>query len=296
MVSANHPTIVRIVVDGSPSGDLKDNTNKARGMLMDAFNSDFWPASVATFAITPGGFIRVPFPSDEYDGECGWNSRPNDFLKVIPFAQEAINKVITKGVLKIARHRAKLLTLGVDLNAGGGKLELDELSKPHAEVVGVVNTTSGKVVHWTGKSYPVKGQEKTLIQEANLESHLFYYGNQRVLILGCHDLNMLGNRGYANQKDDGVKRKRCDKMRRLAKFFEPTIILQHPHSTDSPRVWSSAWGSIGKRLKNKYVYASGIAYHHYNDKRRRGNLADVLKMTRCCDSHVVDVICKKKRQ
>ena len=290
MVSANHPTIVRIVVDGSPSGDLKDNTNKARGMLMDAFNSDFWPASVATFAITPGGFIRVPFPR-EYDGECGWNSRPGDFEKIIPYAQEVVNKVLTKGALKAARNCAKYLTLGVDLNDGGNKFARDshELSRTHAELIAVVNTATGKVVHWTGKSYPVSGQEKTLVQETDLETHLFSLDREKVLILGCHDLTMFNPRGYATQVPEGKRRMRCDKMRQLAKSFKPTIILQHPHSTDSPNIWSHAWGVAKKLLKNEHIYASGIAYYRYAGKPR-GNLADVLAKTRCCGEHVWDVV------
>lgn len=262
-------------------------------MLLDAFNSTRWPSGTATFAITPGGFIRVPFPR-EYDGKCGWNSCLSDFAKIIPFAQDAINKVMTKEVLKIVRRRVKFLTLGVDLNNYGGKFSEDK-SELHAEIVGIVNTSSGKVVHWTGKSYPIFKQENRLVRQSDLESHFFFCGTNCSLILGCHDLNMFGNRGYTNQSENGRKRKICDEMRKLVKSRKPKIVLHHPHSTDSPNIWSSAWGSATNKekekrtIKNKFIYASGIAYYRFNNEKPRQKLDDVLARTRCCGSHVVDV-------
>lgn len=282
-----NPTIARIVVNGSPSGNSKDNTNKAHRMLLDAFNSTRWPSGTATFAITPGGFIRVPFPR-EYDGKCGWNSRSSDFAKIIPFAQDAINKVMTKEVLKIARRRVKFLTLGVDLNNYGGKFSEDK-SELHAEIVGIVNTLSGKIVHWTGKSYPIFKQENRLVRQSDLESHFFSYGAECVLILGCHDLNMFGNRGRPTPNKNSRKKKIRNKTLRLVKSHKPTIVLHHPHSTDSPKIWLSAWGSTKKQIKNKFIYASSIAHYQFNNEKPREKLDDVLEGTRCCGSHVVDV-------
>ena len=282
------PVVVRVVVNGLPSKDREDNWEKAQKMLLQALESECWPAGTATFALTPGGFIQAPFPS--YDGKRGWNSSPQDFKKVIPFAKEAVNKVVTEKVLKKARRRAAFLTVGVDLNTDGGKLrKRDTRLNIHAEVVGVVNTASGKIVHWTGKSYPVGWQENTLVQEANLKSHLFCCRRMRVVVLGCHDLNMFSKRSYANQDPNGPRRSRCDDMQRSATAFKPTVILQHPHATDSPNIWSTGWSGARELLPDGHIYASGITYYRVGKKPRRP-LADVLKRTRCCSNHVSDVI------
>ena len=205
-----------------------------------------------------------------------------------------------EGDADVARCRADYLTLGVDLNDDGRKLKTAGRSfRTHAELVAVVHTASGKIVRWTGKSYPLVSQEKTLVHETDLKSHLFCCGDERVLVLGCHDLNMFGNRGYVNQNTESQRRTRCDRMRKLAKKFKPTIILQHPHSTDSPRIWSTGWSRKSGACQFlssgedglKHIYASGIAY--YNDsqpKEPRGALCDVLARTRCCDEHVQDVV------
>ena len=283
------PVVVRIVVNGSPSKAQGDNSAEARKMLLQTFRSDCWPAATATFATTPGGFIQAPFPR-KYDGGWGWNSSPKDFKKIIPSAQKAIHKVVTKEVLKIARRRAEFLTVGVDLNNDGGKLQtVGAQPDIHAEVVGVVNTASGEIVHWTGKSYPVERQKSTLVHEANLQSHLFRCGGERVLVLGCHDLNMFSERSYANQDPNGLRRKRSDEMRRLATAFKPTVILQHAHATDSPNIWSTGWSGARELLRNGCTYASGIAYYRAGKEPRR-RLDEVRARTRCCGSHVVDVV------
>ena len=285
------PLVVRIVVKGSPSGSRASNSRKARDMLMQAFKN--WPAltTPVPFAVTPGGFVKMPFPRS-YDGNRGWNSKPEDFRQRVRWMKKALLRdVVTEGVLKVARLRAKFLTVGIDLNdycgvkSGTGGYADDT----HAEIVAVVDTDSGKIVCCTGKSYPVGWQEKTLVQETNLKSHLFRRGKEHVLVLGCHDLNMFSNRSYSNQDPAGLRRKRCDKMQELVKKFEPSIILQHPHSTDSPSIWSTAWSGAKKYLPCGHAYASGIAYYNHEEKKPRRSLCDVLASTRCCDSHVLDV-------
>ena len=110
-----------------------------------------------------------------------------------------------------------------------------------------------------------------------------------MLVLGCHDLNMFSERSYANQDPNGLRRKRADEMRRLAKAFEPTVILQHAHATDSPNIWSTGWSGARELLRNGCMYASGIAYYRAGKEPRR-RLDEVRARTRCCDSHVVDVV------
>ena len=75
----------------------------------------------------------------------------------------------------------------------------------------------------------------------------------------------------------------------------PTMILHHPHSTDMPQTWSTAWSGARKLLRREsggeHVWASGIAYYNYNDGREpRGKIIDVRRGTRCCEGHVVDIL------
>ena len=80
------PRIVRVVVDGwTYTQRDSDNFAKARAMLSDAFASASWPSSKATFAITPGGFIRTPLPRS-CCGRRGWDSRKRDVAKLRPHA------------------------------------------------------------------------------------------------------------------------------------------------------------------------------------------------------------------
>ena len=79
------------------------------------------------------------------------------------------------------------------------------------------------------------------MQEVNLVSHLRRCGTERVLVLGCHDLNMFSGPAWAAMTPGSQRHVRSKEIRDLTSDFEPTMILHHPHSTDSPRIWSTAW-------------------------------------------------------
>ena len=292
---AKQVPVVRIVVDGCPS--LKSeatNFERARRMLLRAFADNRWPGN-AMFALTPGGFVKAPFP-EHWDGKRGWRSRPEDFRALLPHARNALDKVLTPRVMDAARGRADYLTLGVDLNDRSGKGKMDRRARgTHAELVAIVDVARRKPVQWTGKSYPVSWQERTLVQEVDLDSHLFCCETERVLVLGCHDLNMFSPRAEAKMNDGSDRQVRSECMSNLAKRFRPTMILHHPHTTDSPRIWATAWSGARKGLPRKsggrHVWASGIAYYN-GGAARRGTLRGVLEATRCCDEDVLDVCVK----
>ena len=233
--------VVRVVVRGCPSTRSEHtNVTRARNMLLRAFEDNHWPGN-AMFTVTPGGFVHAPFP-DAWKGCRGWGSRPEDFQALVPYARNAVDEVLTPQVLDAARCRTEFLTLGVDLNDGSGKRKMDRKARgTHAELVAIVDVEKGRPVRWTGKSYPVPWQERTLVQEADLSSHLFYCGAERVLVLGCHDLNMFSNRAKSRMSPGGHRDRRSEEMKELAREFSPTMILHHPHSTDSPWIWSTAW-------------------------------------------------------
>ncbi|MBB1073535.1 hypothetical protein HUU62_03815 [Rhodoferax sp. 4810] len=202
----------------------------------------------------------------------GWNSNENDLETLKTHAQKALAKTLTEEVRKAAKGKIDVLTIGIDLIAN------DE-SERHAELVAVCELASG-YVFWTGKSYPTGAQERHLIQVVDLKTHLLKIAGEQVFVLGCHDLNMFSPRGRANQKTKGRRWQRCEETITLAKQFQPTIVLQHPHSTDSPNIWRTAWAGLIQELPDVKAWASGIAYHHWDDQQEpRGSLDEVLIAT-----------------
>lgn len=252
-------------------------------MLMRALRRRSWKGKAA-FAITPGGFVQFPFPED-YAGERGWRSRKGDFRELAAWAGTAVEQFLTREVIEASRSAARYLTLGVDLHNDVWKGQSLRTRGLAAELVAIVDTSTGKVVHWTGKSYPTPSQERTLVREADLGSHLFKCRFGNVLVLGCHDLNMFSNRSRSRLKPR-TPRSRCwHEMNRLARQFAPTAILQHPHSTDSGRIWSVAWSGARRLLPRgedgrEHVWASAIAY--YCGGGPREELPRVLRATACC--------------
>ena len=161
---------------------------------------------------------------------------------------------------------------------------------PHpVELVAVVDVVAGKVIRWTGKSYPTSSQEQDLVQVTDLRSHLLELAGERVLVLGCHDLNMWSPRSRANQAQGSRRNIRCTSMIELAAKFKPTIVLQHPHTTDTVRIWSVAWSGIRQSLPSVAHYASGIAYYN-RDGACRGRIEAVQSGTKF--GNVIDRVLK----
>lgn len=294
----NHEvSVVRIIVEGRPStGATRENINQARDMLKQAFSSGQWRSRV-TFAVTPGGFIVAPFPKGWNERHRGWDSQPEHFQELVRHAQKTVSKVLTPDVLDKARNHVKFLTLGVDLKDRSGRHKTDRKPRgTHAELVAIIDVEQGDVpVQWTGKSYPLESQKRTLVQETCLKSHLLTKcESEKVLVLGCHDLNMFSKRARKKMSKGSEKYKRSHHMRELVEDFKPKIILHHPHSTDSPRVWATAWSGAREFLPRSHdgkhhIWASGIGYYHLLGKPPRRELCDVLDKTRCCTNHVIDI-------
>ena len=267
-------TAVRVVVNGWTwlSGEA-DNVTLAEAMLLGAVEADGWPQVRADVTITPGGFIRAPFPHayDRDGGARGWGS-DCDFGRLTPAASKEVERVIAHPRLMTRlRRRTRLLTLGVDLVGG---------SKTWAELVAVVDTEKEAVVHWTGKSYAAGLVEERYLVQAPLKSHLFESEGTPMLILGCHDLNLFSERARANQAVGSIRRRRCNAMRKLAKEFKPTAVLQHPHTTDSPKIWSVAWAGVRRHVPTAETLASGIAYcRQGNSGPPRASIETVMEQT-----------------
>ena len=281
--------IARIVVDGSPYEWRGTKVvNMASELIRQALNSSGWPSSRVLFTVTPGGFIQGPMPND-YQGCRSWQSRPCDFRRLTRFAEDALWQVVNHDIRTKLRQRSRFLTVGVDL-VPDGQSKIGGGGDTRAELVGVVDLDDGVVVRWTGKSYPVSGQEtRVLVQETRLQSHLLCIPEHRVLVLGCHDLKLFSGRARANAT--GVRKRRREKMEDLAREFRPTLVLHHPHQTDTPSTWGQGWSGLQHALSFDGPYASGIAY--FPDLRRsneaRAPLEDVLRTTKTAGGTVRDI-------
>lgn len=266
--------IVRVVVDGwTWHTGQKDNVPDARRMLATALRHNDWPRR-ANFAMTPGGFIRIPLRLR--DIRSGWGSETY-FERLLAPAREAVSRLLAGGVKERLGRRVRYFTVGVDLNNTSDKYS----SKTHAELVALVDTKSGNV-HWTGKSYPTTShkhdQSRTLVQ-APIDSHCFCAGGQGVLILGCHDLHMFGGRGRQSRSGRTPKEAQRQRMLDCAAKLQPRVVLHHPHTTYSPRIWSAAWGHLRGLLPTMTTYASGVSFCGKPNDRRQWNCNQTLKRT-----------------
>jgi len=230
---------------------------------------------------TPGGTLRIIDVTEMQQYSRGVQSTESDFRKASKFAEEAaFNYFLTPEVKKKLKKTCLFLTLGVDLCDG-------RENGTHAELVGVYDTQRQRFIRWTGKSYPLAWQTQTLIYCQNLESHFLKLNGHSVLVLGCHDLNMFSPRVWANISRHSYKGKTIKRMLSLLKKYQPTVVLQHPHTTDSPRVWCLGWCGI-RRLLPVCIYSSGVNYEGTTHK-----LLNVLRCT--ARGKVTDWIQPKKK-
>lgn len=275
-LAASHPVVVRVVVHGRPASSPR----AAGDMLLEAFER--WGVLGATkFTITPGGFVVGDFPS-RWTGGVSWDSSRGDLDSLVRVAKPLVQACVTRPVLSAAKRRTRVLTIGVDLMS----------EAEHAELVAVIDCATGEIVRWTGKSYPTGAQEGQLVQVADLESHLLEIAGERVLVLGCHDLNMFSARARANQNPKGYRRRRCDAMMKATARFQPTIVLQHPHSTDTANIWRMPWACLVRGHPSVRAYASGIGYFRWKGKARSG-ISAVLVGTRS-NTGVHDIVVKSR--
>ena len=276
--AARASLIGRGVVRGQ-SGDPKDG----EAILLDVLTKQ-WPKGLRLkFLITPGGFVVGDFPTS-WSGGIGWNSKTTDLKDLKKHASPTLSRTVTNRVLKAAAGKVDVLTIGIDLYSDERQERYE-----HAELVAIYEIASRRVF-WTGKSYPTIGQERDLVQVVDLRTHLQRLAGERVLVLGCHDLNMFRPRARARQKSRGVRRQRCVRMRKIVHRFKPTIVLHHPHGTDSPNIWRTAWGGLTREQQHLQAWASGIGYYNIWGDPIRASLKKVRAGTQG-GSKVLDWTC-----
>lgn len=265
--------IARLVVTGKQYNKYGNPNFSKLEILIEKFLSTEYPKRTYEFILTPGGFLTFDFPESlQYD---------LDIVKAesqsVSILQKEANSVIVTffksldpATFKKLKETADYFTIGIDgFNPTNYQL---------IELVGIFDLHKEKVVNWTGKFYPTEGQKRDLIKINDLNTHFVELNNQKIVILGCHDLNVFSPRGQATANPDGWKKQLADSFKAQCKKFKPEIILQHPHSTDTPNIWNLAWRTVEKELPYVKHFASGIKY--YNRNGVRGEIDKVLEKTK----------------
>lgn len=224
-------TIARLAVRGRPPASWAS----ARDLLTDGLCQ--WPSGVrAKFLLLPGGFASVPWPRS-WSGCTGWDSDVNDFEILKRHIEPCIAALVSTRVRRAARGNAHAIVFGIDAGPDANTGALAELA--------VVYNLANSTWHVTGKSFP-RGDQRRVVRIPDLTSHFVEALDERVLVLGCHDLNIFSPRGRSQQRPDGRLAALRREMDREIKRFAPTVALQLPHGTDTPRTW--IWrGTLSRR-------------------------------------------------
>jgi very-short-patch-repair endonuclease len=265
--------IARLIVTGKQY-DKYGNANITKlEKLIEKFLATEYQKRRYEFILTPGGFLTFDFPDSL---QCDLDIEKAE-RQSITLLQKKANSVIVSFfeclnpiTFKKLKETADYFTIGID----GFNLA----NYQHIELVAVYELKSEKVISWTGKFYPTDSQKRDLIKINDLDTHFIELNNQRIVILGCHDLNVFSPRGQANANPNGWKKQLADRFKTQCKKFKPEIILQHPHTTDTPNIWNLAWRTVEKELPYVKHFASGIKY--YNRNGVRGDIDKVLEKTK----------------
>lgn len=272
-----NPSLARIIIAGDWNGDVQ----VARKLLEEIFEK--WPkGKKVKCLITCGGFLNFSWP--DYLPDIGDNKNPNPHaVKNLQEEAERYIKSLLDGLYEKLQDRADYLTIGIDSFKSKISTTKNYISERHVELVCLVDLEI-KEHYWTGKSYPTSNQERGLVRISDLRSHFFDLDFGKVMVLGCHDLTIFNPR---SQNAKGWRRRINKEFRDLSKKEKPTLVLQHPHTTDSTLTWAAAWSGLRKILLTVEKYASAGRYYN-PDGNPRSRLEEVLKKTKC--GNTIDII------
>ncbi|PIU56343.1 MAG: hypothetical protein COS87_02465 [Chloroflexi bacterium CG07_land_8_20_14_0_80_45_17] len=278
-----NPFLARVVIAGNWDG----NVEVAKGLLEDVYER--WPKGKrVNFLITCGGFInfeRLGRLSHLDIGDVK-NPIPQAVNVLAEEAKKRCQQLLSRDLREKLGEWTDYLTLGIDSFKDKISLTKTYISEPHVELVSLIDLRTNSY-YWTGKSYPTPNQEKGLIRISDLKTHFLNLDIGKVMILGCHDLTIFNNRNW--EKTGEWRKKIKTEFRNLARVENPTIVLQHPHTTDSILTWAAAWNELKRTLPTVKEYASaGRYYNPDNPSQERSKLVDVLARTK--SSHTIDFI------
>jgi len=282
-----NPFLARVII----AGEWEGKPDEAKRLLEDIYEK--WPKDKkVNFIITCGGFIQFNWPQSISRQDIGDNKNPNkQAVDSLVKEAEKCAKDVLDGLNEKLREITDYITLGIDSYKEKISTTKNYIRQPHIELVFLIDIINNKF-YWTGKSYPTDKQQRGLIRISDLRKHFFELDDVgKVMILGCHDLNLLINRGKKT-KDESWKKSIRKEFQELSKEKNPNYILHHPHTTDSSRIWSAAWGATEKILPSVKIYASAGRY--YDSEGARSGLNDVLEKTKC--GNTLDFIVWKNRE
>lgn len=274
--------IARIIVSGKQyKDDGEPILNELKKVLVSFVQDASSKNMKFEFIITPGGFLKFDWPSQfaEWVDNDEANKKLDFFYKSAKLKINKFFDYLGRDTFEKLKETTDYFTIGIDSkNPNNGQ---------HIELIAIYSLEKSKVIHWTGKFYPTEGQKRNLIKINDLKTHFIQLNNQKIIILGCHDLNVFSPRGQANADPKSWKRKTANRFKKLCRDFKPDIFLQHPHTTDTPNIWNLAWKTVEKEFPHVECYASGIKYY-YGSSHPRGSLNKVLEKTKKGD--VVDFV------
>lgn len=256
--------LARIIIVGKAAMSVK----RATKCLTDVAKTIERRNESVEILLTPGGLIVLNL--EHREPIVGWETPAMALARISQLVESELSPLVQK-ICAVAKH-VRFLTLGVDVFLSDGC---------YAELVATVDVQTGHVLHTTGKSYPTPDQEKegALLHITDLASHFQTLSGRRCLVLGCHDLNVFSARSIANRNPGGFRGRRADEIIRMAQSYNPEIVLQHPHTTDTANIWAGGWAGIRQDIR-PLQYASGICYHWpKHGRRHRAPLKDVLRRT-----------------
>ncbi len=266
------PLIARIIVAYEWNGDIDDCYN----LYNDVYNN--WDSNYNSveFLESCGGFLHFDWPNN-YDKEIYPKEPDKNVINYfVNLAEKQCRKLFTKDLIDNMKKITKYITLGVD--------SFDDYSDLHIELVSCYDLNNDKF-YWTGKKYPTSSQENGLIRLADNLSNFIQLQNYKLMLLGCHDLNMFSPRARANAGEwrTNIINKFCKEVEKQ----KPTIVLQHPHTTDTERIWLMSWNNLMREVSTIKYYASAGKFYN-GDYECRSKIDKVLDKT--TNANTVDFV------
>lgn len=267
-----HPFLARIIIAGKWDGTPEE----ARRLLEDV--SETWPRGTKVrLLMTCGGFVQFNWPQRIPRGEIGDNRYPNSKVvkALVGEAERCATFILGEGLGRRLREFTDYITLGIDSYKERISTTQYYIGQPHIELVFLIDLRINRF-YWTGKSYPTPRQQKGLVRISDSRTHFLQLENLgRVMVLGCHDLTVFNPRSKnAKEWREAINKE----FQKVAKEEQPTVVLQHPHTTDSIRTWAAGWSGLERALPTVQTYASAGRY--YNSEGERSRLIDVLSRTK----------------
>jgi len=270
----NNPFLTRLVIAGKWEG----NPQQAKKLIEQLYEN--WPKSnKVKFIVTCGGFIQFNWPESISRDDVRNNKFPNDQVVnlLVKKAEKCARFVLSDGLADKLKEITDYITLGIDSFKEKISTTQNCINQLHIELVLLVDLKNNKF-YWTGKSYPTDNQQRGLVRISDLKTHFLELSDiGEVMILGCHDLNLLINRGKKTENESWKKSVRKS-FQDLTKEKNLEYVLHHPHTTDSSRIWSAALGASKKLLPSLKIFASSGRY--YNPKGERSKLSTILEKTK----------------